>query len=141
MKTQSLSLKRAPKLLEDLSPEAAKLIEDITIDSKGRAIPKLYGKLQANKELRAMLNISAEQSAPDVTQLSNEELVAQFAQQAKELGVEIDLSAKAISNRQYCLAGKSEIVAPEGWQFWALIDTVAASSFLRFAAIQSLERI
>jgi hypothetical protein len=40
-----------------------------------------------------MLNISAKQSAPDVTQLSNEEPVAQFSQQAKELGVEIDLSA------------------------------------------------
>jgi hypothetical protein len=42
-----------------LLPELAVLIEDITIDSKGRAIPKLYSELQANKELRAMLNIGA----------------------------------------------------------------------------------
>ena len=39
-----------------------------------------------------MLNISAKQSAPDVTQLSDSELLAQLAQQAKELGIEIDLN-------------------------------------------------
>ena len=43
-----------PKLLADLSPETAKLIEDVTVDSKGRLIPKLYSKLQANKELQRL---------------------------------------------------------------------------------------
>ena len=81
-----------PRPLTELDPETAKLIEDVTIDSKGRLIPKPYTKLQANKELRAMLNISAKQSAPDVTQLSDSELLAQLAQQAKELGIEIDLN-------------------------------------------------
>ena len=81
-----------PKLLADLSPETAKLIEDITIDSKGRAVPKLYSKLQANKELRAFLNLSAKSEAPDVTKLSDAELIAQLAQMAKELGIEIDLN-------------------------------------------------
>jgi len=81
-----------PRPLTELDPETAKLIEDIAIDSKGRLIPKLYSKLQANKELRAMLNISAKQSAPDVTQLSDAELIAQLARQAKELGIEIDLN-------------------------------------------------
>ena len=81
-----------PRPLTELDPESAKLIEDVTIDSKGRLIPKLYSKLQANKELRAMLNISAKQSAPDVTQLSDSELLAQLAQLAKELGIEIDLN-------------------------------------------------
>ena len=81
-----------PRPLTELDPETAKLIEDVTIDSKGRLIPKLYTKLQANKELRAMLNISAKQSAPDVTQLSDSELLAQLAQLAKELGIEIDLN-------------------------------------------------
>ena len=81
-----------PRPLTELDPETAKLIEDVTVDSKGRLIPKLYSKLQANKELRAMLNISAKQSAPDVTQLSDAELIAQLAQQAKELGIEIDLN-------------------------------------------------
>jgi hypothetical protein len=46
----------------------------------------------SRKELRAMLNIGAKQSAPDVTQLSNAELIAQLAQQVKESGVEIDLN-------------------------------------------------
>jgi hypothetical protein len=81
-----------PRRIPELDPETAKLIEDVTIDSKGRLIPKLYSKLQSNKELRAMLNIGAKQSPPDVTQLSDSELIAQLAQQAKELGIEIDLN-------------------------------------------------
>ena len=88
----STEVRERPKLLEDLPPEVRKVIEDITIDSKGRAVPKLYSKLQANKELRAMLNIGAKQSAPDVTQLSDAELIAQLAQQAEDLGIEIDLN-------------------------------------------------
>jgi hypothetical protein len=47
-----------PRLISDLAPEVAQLIEDVTVDSKGRLIPRLYSKLQASKELRAMLNIS-----------------------------------------------------------------------------------
>src|SRR5262249_18288226 len=81
-----------PRPLTELDPETAKLIEDVTIDSKGRPVPKLYSKLQANKELRAMLNISAKQSARHVPQLSESELLAQLDRQAKELGIEIDLN-------------------------------------------------
>jgi len=47
--------------------ETAQLIEDVTYDGKGRAIPKLYSKLQANKELRAMLNIRAKEAPRDIT--------------------------------------------------------------------------
>jgi hypothetical protein len=39
-----------------------------------------------------MLNLSAKSEAPDVTKLSNEELIARLAAQARELGIEIDLS-------------------------------------------------
>jgi len=81
-----------PKLLADLSPETAKLIEDVTIDSKGRLIPKLYSKLQANKELRAMLNIRAKEAPRDVSQLSDAELISTLEQQARELGISIDLN-------------------------------------------------
>jgi hypothetical protein len=81
-----------PKLLTDLSPETAKLIEQVTEDSRGRLVPKLYSKLQANKELRAMLNLGAKSEAPDVTKLSDAELIQQLADQAKELGIEIDLN-------------------------------------------------
>jgi len=70
-------------LISELSPDIAKLIEDVTADSKGRLIPRLYSKLQASKELRAMLNIS---------RLSDAELIQQLADQAKELGIEIDLN-------------------------------------------------
>ena len=53
--------------MTDLPPELTQLIEDVTVDSKGRAVPKLYSKLQASKELRAMLNLGAKSEAPDVT--------------------------------------------------------------------------
>ena len=81
-----------PRPLTELDPETAKLIENLTVDSKGRLIPKLYSKLQANAELRKMLNISAKEAPPDITQLSDAELIETLARQAKELGVEIDLS-------------------------------------------------
>src|SRR5215831_10019456 len=59
-----------PRPLTELDPETAKLIEDVTIDSKVRLVPKLYSKLQANKELRAMLNIGAkERETSDVSRL------------------------------------------------------------------------
>jgi hypothetical protein len=81
-----------PKLLTDLSPELAALIEDVVIDSKGRAIPRLYSKAQANVELRKMLNINAKEAPKDIAQLSDQELIATLAQQARELGIEIDLN-------------------------------------------------
>jgi hypothetical protein len=81
-----------PRLLTDLPPDLAALIEDVTVDRRGRLIPKLYSKSQANKELRAMLNLSAKSEAQDVTKLSDAELIAQLARQAKELGIEIDLN-------------------------------------------------
>src|SRR5262249_8754755 len=87
----STETRMRPKLLADLSPELAKLIEDVTVDSKGQLIPKLYSKLQANKELRAMLNLGQRSDKADVTQLSDQELITTLARQAKELGIEIDL--------------------------------------------------
>ena len=80
------------RLISDLAPELAQVIEDVTIDSKGRAIPKLYSKLQASKELRAMLNIGKPADATAVSKLSDAELIAQLSDTAKQLGVEIDLN-------------------------------------------------
>ena len=88
----STETRMRPKLLTDLPREQAALIEDVSFDNKGRAIPKLFSKLQANAELRKMLNISAKEAPRDVTQLSDVELIETLARQAKELGVEIDLS-------------------------------------------------
>jgi hypothetical protein len=81
-----------PRLISELSPDIAKLIEDVTADSKGRLIPKLYSKLQASRELRAMLNIGRPERESDISRLSNAELIQQLADQAKELGIEIDLN-------------------------------------------------
>jgi hypothetical protein len=81
-----------PRLISDLAPEVAQLIEDVTADSKGRLIPRFYSKLQALKELRAMLNIGKPADVSDVSRLSDAELIQQLADQAKQLGVEIDLN-------------------------------------------------
>jgi hypothetical protein len=67
----SLETRERPKLLAELPPELAQLIEDVTVDSKGRLIPKLYSKLQANKELRAMLNLGAKCEPADVMKFSD----------------------------------------------------------------------
>ena len=84
--------KERPRPISELSPDIAKLIEDVTADSKGRLIPKLYSKLQASRELRATLNIGRPERESDISRLSNAELIQQLADQAKELGVEIDLN-------------------------------------------------
>ena len=83
-----------PRLLTELDPETAKLIEHVNYDNKGRAAPKLYSKAWANAELRKMLNIGGQKEGEqtDLSRLSDAELVQRLAQQAKELGVEIDLS-------------------------------------------------
>jgi hypothetical protein len=83
-----------PRPLTELDPETAKLIEDVKIDSKGRAVPKLYSKTWANAELRRMLNIGGqkEREQTDLSRLSDAELIQRLAEQAKELGIEIDLN-------------------------------------------------
>jgi hypothetical protein len=55
---------------------------------------RLSDKLQASKELRAMLNIGRPEDRSDVSRLSDAELIQLLADQAKELGIEIDLNYK-----------------------------------------------
>jgi hypothetical protein len=77
-----------------LPPELRKAIERVQIDAKGNVVPQLYSKMQANQELRQMLNIGGckEQETSDISKLSDAELTQQLADQAKELGIEIDLN-------------------------------------------------
>jgi hypothetical protein len=81
-----------PKRLADLPAEIRKNIEKITIDGRGRAVPQLYSKLAASQELRKMLNIERTDERNDLARLSDAELVAQLSDQAKQLGVEINLN-------------------------------------------------
>jgi hypothetical protein len=91
--------KQRPRLLSDLPDEIAKLIENVDVDAKGDVIPRLYSKLQAIAELRKMLNIGRpEERATDLSRLSDAELVAQLADQAKELGIEIDLNYRFLKS-------------------------------------------
>jgi hypothetical protein len=85
--------KQRPKLLSDLPPDLRKAIEHVQVDAKGNVVPQLYSKLQANAELRKMLNIGGQKdTAADVSRLSDAELIQQLADQAKQLGVEINLN-------------------------------------------------
>jgi hypothetical protein len=91
-KPQTVKKQRA-KLLSELPADIRKQIEHIHVDSKGNHIPQLYSRSEANRELRKMLNIGG-QRAPeqsDVSRLSDAELIRQLADQAKDLGVEINL--------------------------------------------------
>jgi hypothetical protein len=82
-----------PKRLADLPVEIRKNIEKITIDGKGRIVPQLHSKLAASQELRKMLNIGhVDDGRTNLARLSDAELVAELSDQAKQLGVEINLN-------------------------------------------------
>jgi Terminase small subunit len=86
--------KQRPRPLSDLPQDVRKAIEHVQVDARGNVVPQLYSKLQANAELRKMLNIGGQKDRPetDVSRLSDAELIQQLADQAKELGIEIDLN-------------------------------------------------
>jgi Terminase small subunit len=81
-----------PKRLSDLPREIQQNIEKISISASGRLIPQLYSKLAASQELRKMLEIGRTSDENSVRRLSDAELVAQLTDQAKQLGVEINLN-------------------------------------------------
>jgi hypothetical protein len=70
----------------------------ITTSTRCRAarwsLPQLYSKLQAIRELRQLLNIGGqkERDIDNVSKLSDAELIQRLADQAKELGIEINLN-------------------------------------------------
>jgi hypothetical protein len=86
--------KQRAKPINDLPLESRKLIEDVTVDRNGNFIPKLYSKSEANRELRKFHNIGSQTDRleSDVSRLSDAELIQQLADQAKELGIEINLN-------------------------------------------------
>jgi hypothetical protein len=84
--------KQRLRLLSDLPPEVRKTIEHVQLDARGNVVPQLYSKLQANAELRKMLNIGRTDDRSDLSRLSDAELIQQLADTAKELGIEINLN-------------------------------------------------
>lgn len=82
-----------PKPIENMPDDVRRAVEAITINDAGYVVPKPYSKMQANQELRKLLNIGTiTRDEGELSRLSDAELVAELARQAKELGVEIDLS-------------------------------------------------
>lgn len=83
-----------PRLLSDIPEDVRKCIEAITFDEKGRLTLRTYSALAASKELRALLGIGAPVRDGDsgYDRMSDAEIIQQLASQARELGIEIDLS-------------------------------------------------
>jgi hypothetical protein len=83
-----------PRLLSDIPDDIRKCIEAITFDEKGRLTMRTYSALAASKELRALLGIGAptRDGEAGFERLSDKEIISQLANQARELGIEIDLS-------------------------------------------------
>jgi hypothetical protein len=90
---QATKFVQRPKSIHDMPEDVQRAVESISINEAGFVIPKPYSKLQANAELRKLLGIgSVQRDDGELSRLSDQELVAQLAKQAQELGVEIDLS-------------------------------------------------
>lgn len=82
-----------PKMLSDLPEDVQRAVESVSVSENGWAIPKTYSRLQVNGELRKLLGIgTVTRDDGELSRLSDAELVAELSRQAKELGVEIDLS-------------------------------------------------
>jgi hypothetical protein len=79
-------------LLTDIPAELRQNIEKVNIDCRGRIVPQLYSKLAASQELRKMLDIGRLDDRSDVQRMSDAELIAQLADQAKQLGLDINLN-------------------------------------------------
>jgi len=107
--------KQRAKLINDLPPEARKLIEDVSVDRNGNVIPKLYSKAQASRDLRQMHNFGTQTDRPEseVSRLSDAELIAQLADLSKQLGVDIKLDysfAAAASKAQASSPADSQVI-------------------------------
>lgn len=87
--------RQVPKLLSDLPEDVARIVETCGVEENGRVVPKPYSKMQANQELRKLLGIGVVTGADgdgEVARLSDAELIAQISEQARQLGIEIDLT-------------------------------------------------
>lgn len=83
------------KPLSDIPPEFRACIESLTYTESGRPILKLYSKADANRELRKLNGLDAQRTLDEgenISRMSDEELHAELARQAQELGISITLS-------------------------------------------------
>ena len=82
-----------PKTFDQLTVEQRKCIESISVTNSGKIYFKIYSAAEANEQLRKLHNIGpAVRGYDDMRRLSDAELIAQLAEQAEELGIQIDLS-------------------------------------------------
>jgi len=80
------------KDISQLTPEQQQRLESLHVNEGGIASPKLHSASWANSELRKFHSMGQTSEDNPVQKLSDAELITQLANQAKELGIEIDLS-------------------------------------------------
>jgi hypothetical protein len=90
---QATKFEQRPRNIHEMPEDVQRAVESISINDAGFVVPKPYSKLQANAELRKLLGIGATtRDDGELSRLSDQELVAQLANQARELGIEVDLT-------------------------------------------------
>lgn len=90
---QATKFVQRPKNIHEMPEDVQRAVESISINEAGFVVPKPYSKLQANAELRKLLGIgTVSRDDTELARLSDQELVAQLANQARELGIEVDLT-------------------------------------------------
>ena len=80
------------KDISQLTPEQQQRLESLHVNEGGIASPKLHSASWANSELRKFHSMGQTSEDNPVQKLSDAELITQLANQAKEFGIEIDLS-------------------------------------------------
>jgi hypothetical protein len=90
------------RMLADVPEDVRRTIESLSVDERGRLVAKTYSRLEANKELRKLLGIGVATGGSDdgeVHRLSDAQLISELAHQARDLGIEIDLSYRLGGDR------------------------------------------
>lgn len=82
----------------DLSEDQQRMIESLKWTEKGSPILQVYSRMQANIELRKLLGLGATERDPadtEFSRMSDGELFATIAREAKELGVDVEFTFRA----------------------------------------------
>ncbi len=90
------------RLFSELTLDQQRMIESLKYTEKGKPNLGVYSKMQANIELRKLLGLGGVERDPadgEFSRLSDAELLAELNQQARELGIDIDVTYRMRGER------------------------------------------
>lgn len=82
----------------DLTDDQQRMIESLKFTEKGRPILSLYSRMQANIELRKLLGlgqVTRDDEGSEFSRMDDASLFAELAREAKDLGIDVELTFKA----------------------------------------------